>query len=71
VPIRYLTVDRLEQGIPDGRHIHFTISAPGHQRLVTHVLETGDKYLDSDVVFGVKDGLVRVGAACTFRMTLA
>lgn len=40
-------------------HVHFMISAPGYETLVTHVFEAGDKYLDSDVVFGVKDSLVR------------
>ncbi len=39
-------------------HVHFMISAPGHVTLVTHVFIDGDKYLDSDVVFGVKDSLV-------------
>jgi hydroxyquinol 1,2-dioxygenase len=33
--------------------------APGHQTLVTHVFAAGDQYLDSDVVFGVKDSLIR------------
>ena len=40
-------------------HIHFLIEASGHRRLVTHVFAAGDAYLDSDVVFGVKDSLVR------------
>ncbi|MCC8953532.1 intradiol ring-cleavage dioxygenase [Bradyrhizobium sp. Pear77] len=40
-------------------HIHFMISAPGYQKLVTHVFAEGDEYLDTDVVFGVKDSLVR------------
>jgi hydroxyquinol 1,2-dioxygenase len=40
-------------------HVHFMISAPGYETLVTHVFIDGDKYLDSDVVFGVKDSLVR------------
>ncbi|MGJ4943898.1 intradiol ring-cleavage dioxygenase [Bradyrhizobium sp. HKCCYLS1011] len=40
-------------------HVHFMISAPGFEQLVTHVFVAGDKYLDSDVVFGVKDSLVR------------
>ena len=31
---------------------------PATSRLVTHVFIEGDKYLDSDVVFGVKDELV-------------
>jgi hydroxyquinol 1,2-dioxygenase len=35
------------------------ISAPGFEQLVTHVFVAGDQYLDSDVVFGVKDSLIR------------
>jgi hydroxyquinol 1,2-dioxygenase len=40
-------------------HIHFLISAPGHRKLVTHLFASGGEYLDSDVVFGVKDSLVK------------
>ena len=40
-------------------HVHFMIAAPGHETLVTHVFVAGDQYLDSDVVFGVKDSLIR------------
>jgi hydroxyquinol 1,2-dioxygenase len=40
-------------------HVHFMIAAPGHETLVTHVFADGDKYLDSDVVFGVKDSIIR------------
>lgn len=40
-------------------HVHFMISAPGCETLVTHVFLDGDQYLDSDVVFGVKDSLIR------------
>ncbi len=39
-------------------HIHFLVNAPGYEPLITHVFIGGDKYLDSDVVFGVKDELV-------------
>jgi hydroxyquinol 1,2-dioxygenase len=39
-------------------HIHFMVSAPGYERLVTHLFVKGDKYLASDAVFGVKDELV-------------
>jgi protocatechuate 3,4-dioxygenase beta subunit len=39
-------------------HVHFLVNAPGYEPLVTHVFIGGDKYLDSDVVFGVKDELV-------------
>ena len=31
---------------------------PGYEPLITHVFIEGDKYLDSDVVFGVKDELI-------------
>lgn len=40
-------------------HVHFMIAAPEHEQLVTHVFVEGDAYLDSDVVFGVKDSLIR------------
>jgi len=39
-------------------HLHFMIMAPGYQRLVTQLFVAGGDYLDSDTVFGVKDGLV-------------
>lgn len=39
-------------------HIHFTITAPGYKRLVTHVFVAGDAYLGSDAVFGVKESLI-------------
>lgn len=39
-------------------HIHFYISAPGHETLITHLFKKGAKYIDSDVVFGVKDKLI-------------
>ena len=40
-------------------HVHFMVGAPGRRTLVTHVFVAGDPYLDSDVVFGVKDSLIR------------
>jgi catechol 1,2-dioxygenase len=39
-------------------HIHFVITAPGYERLATHLFAEGDQYLDSDAVFGVKNSLV-------------
>jgi hypothetical protein len=38
--------------------VHFLVNAPGYEPLITHVFMAGDKYLDSDVVFGVKNDLV-------------
>lgn len=45
-------------------HVHFMISAPGFETLVTHVFADGDKYLDSDAVFGVKNSLIKTYKAC-------
>jgi len=39
-------------------HLHFMIEAPGCDKLVTHLFVKGDKYLDSDAVFGVKNSLI-------------
>lgn len=39
-------------------HLHFMITAPGFQRLVTHVFREGGDYLDSDAVFGVRSSLI-------------
>lgn len=39
-------------------HLHFMISAPGYERLVTHVFREGGEYLDSDAVFGVRSSLI-------------
>jgi hydroxyquinol 1,2-dioxygenase len=39
-------------------HLHFRIEAPGFQTLVTHLFRDNGQYLDSDVVFGVRNSLV-------------
>lgn len=39
-------------------HLHFMIQAPGHERLITHVFRRGDRYLESDAVFGVRSTLI-------------
>jgi hydroxyquinol 1,2-dioxygenase len=39
-------------------HLHFRIEAPGFETLVTHLFRENGKYLDSDVVFGVRNSLV-------------
>jgi hydroxyquinol 1,2-dioxygenase len=43
-------------------HLHFMIKAAGYQELITHVFRDGDRYLDSDAVFGVRQSLVAEGA---------
>lgn len=40
-------------------HVHFMLRAAGHETLATHVFVDGDRYLDSDAVFGVKTSLIR------------
>lgn len=39
-------------------HLHFWVRAPGHRQVITHLFVRGDAYLDSDVVFGVKESLI-------------
>lgn len=39
-------------------HLHFMIEAPGYETLITHVFRSGDKYLNSDAVFGVRSSLI-------------
>jgi catechol 1,2-dioxygenase len=40
-------------------HIHFIVESPGFETVTTHIFKDGDPYLDSDVVFGVKESLIR------------
>jgi len=40
-------------------HLHFMISAAGHEQLVTHIFVASGDYLDSDAVFGVKGSLIQ------------
>jgi hydroxyquinol 1,2-dioxygenase len=39
-------------------HIHFVVEAPGYHRIVTHLFRRGDRYIDNDVVYGVKEPLI-------------
>jgi catechol 1,2-dioxygenase len=39
-------------------HIHFIVEATNFQRLVTHIFDRTDPYLESDAVFGVKKSLL-------------
>ncbi len=39
-------------------HMHFLVTAPGFQKLVTHTFVGDDEYITSDAVFGVKKTLV-------------
>ena len=39
-------------------HMHYLVTAPGFQKVVTHTFVEGDAYLASDAVFGVKHSLI-------------
>ena len=39
-------------------HIHFAISAPGYHGCVTHLFQKGDEFIETDVVYGVKEPLI-------------
>ena len=53
-----LVLERMGRHPMRPAHLHFMVSAPGYETVVTHLFVKGDPYLDSDVVFGVKDSLV-------------
>lgn len=40
-------------------HVHAIVSASGYNTLTTHLFDAEDEYLDSDVVFAVKESLIR------------
>ena len=39
-------------------HVHFRVTAPGYEPLITHVFAAGDEHLDADAVFGVRTALI-------------
>ncbi len=39
-------------------HLHYIVTAPGYNSLVTEIFPSDDPYLDQDTVFGVRDDLV-------------
>lgn len=39
-------------------HVHFSVTAPNHAELTTHIFVADSPYLDSDAVFAVKSSLV-------------
>lgn len=41
-------------------HMHFIVSAPGYERIITHTFVDGDEWLTSDAVFGVKASLISI-----------
>lgn len=39
-------------------HMHYLVTAPGYQKIVTHTFVGDDKYIGDDAVFGVKETLI-------------
>jgi hydroxyquinol 1,2-dioxygenase len=39
-------------------HIHFILSSPGYQKIITHLFKRGTEFLENDVVYGVKQELI-------------
>ncbi|HEV2954912.1 MAG TPA: dioxygenase [Xanthobacteraceae bacterium] len=39
-------------------HVHFQVTAPGYNGVVTHLFRNGDPYIETDVVYGVKKDLI-------------
>lgn len=52
-------------------HIHFILSAPGYQTVVSQIFSSDDAYLSDDAVFGVKDSLIADFELCTEPETAA
>ncbi len=53
-------------------HVHFVVSAPHHKTVITHLFDNESDFLDSDVVFGVRDSLVveMSGGTCEYDFVL-
>jgi hydroxyquinol 1,2-dioxygenase len=47
-----------KRGVFRPAHLHFMISAPGFETLITHIFVKGDPHLHDDAVFAVKPSLV-------------
>ena len=45
-------------------HIHFILSAPGYDTVITHIFEPTCPYLSEDAVFGVKESLIATFNRC-------
>jgi len=39
-------------------HVHFRVSAPSYDTLITHIFVAGDRWLESDAVFGVRSSCI-------------
>ncbi len=44
-------------------HLHCMIEAPGYETPITHVFRSGDRYLDSDALLGMRANLIAASVA--------
>jgi catechol 1,2-dioxygenase len=48
----------LGRGVERASHIHFIVSAPGYDTVITHIFRPDCPFLEVDAVFGVKESLI-------------
>jgi protocatechuate 3,4-dioxygenase beta subunit len=53
-----LILDAAERHNMRAAHIHVIVAAPGYEKVISELFVSGDPYIDSDAVFGVKDSLI-------------
>jgi catechol 1,2-dioxygenase len=53
-----LILDAAERHNMRAAHIHVIVEAPGSEKVISELFVSGDPYIDSDAVFGVKDSLI-------------
>jgi protocatechuate 3,4-dioxygenase beta subunit len=53
-----LILDAAERHNMRAAHIHVIVEAPGYEKVISELFVSGDPYINSDAVFGVKDSLI-------------
>jgi hydroxyquinol 1,2-dioxygenase len=53
-----LILDAAERHNMRAAHVHVIVEAPGYQKVISELFVSGDPYIESDAVFGVKDSLI-------------
>jgi catechol 1,2-dioxygenase len=48
----------LGRGVERAPHLHFMVSAPGYDTVITHIFRPDCPFLEVDAVFGVKESLI-------------
>jgi hydroxyquinol 1,2-dioxygenase len=53
-----LILDAAERHNMRAAHVHVIVEAPGYEKVISELFVSGDPYINSDAVFGVKDSLI-------------